>query len=357
MVEAADEFSGSISARMLLRAVELCRRRGHDVSSLAQAAGIDPKLLADPEARIPYALGADLSERVLALTADENFGLHLAQDVEDSANFDAGVLLLMASASVRAALERMVLVQRYWGDGPRLTFQVHDGGATLCYLLPGARGAYARHADECMMAELVLGIRKLTGKPLSPTWVRFRHRAPRNLGEHEALFHCELGFAAAHTEVAFDDAVLDTPMHDANAAFCAIFEQQVQRALARLPETCSASADVRSAVHAALASGQCTLAGTASRLGVSTRTLQRRLQHEGTSFAGLIDALRRELASAYLARGLPIAEVASLLGYADGTAFHHAFRRWNGVSPAHSPRGEEAGVRPAQRARLRRPAS
>jgi AraC-like DNA-binding protein len=57
------------------------------------------------------------------------------------------------------------------------------------------------------------------------------------------------------------------------------------------------------------------------------------LRDEGTSFAEVVDALRREMAVAYLDRGIPIAEVASLLGYADTTAFHHAFRRWTGSSP------------------------
>jgi AraC-like DNA-binding protein len=61
--------------------------------------------------------------------------------------------------------------------------------------------------------------------------------------------------------------------------------------------------------------------------------MQRRLEAEGTSFAAVVDALRRELACAYLDRRVPIPEIAALLGYADGTAFHHAFRRWTGSTP------------------------
>jgi AraC-like DNA-binding protein len=62
--------------------------------------------------------------------------------------------------------------------------------------------------------------------------------------------------------------------------------------------------------------------------------LQRRLTAEGTSFAEILDLLRQELAFAYLDRKLPVAEVASLLGYADATAFHHAFKRWTKSSPS-----------------------
>jgi hypothetical protein len=109
---------GAIAARMLLRVVEFCRRRGHDADVLCRSVGLDVAALADADARVPYGMAQRLGERALALTHDDNFGLHLAQDVGNTESFDAGLLLLMASPSVRAALEHMVAHQRYWGDGP-----------------------------------------------------------------------------------------------------------------------------------------------------------------------------------------------------------------------------------------------
>jgi AraC-like DNA-binding protein len=72
----------------------------------------------------------------------------------------------------------------------------------------------------------------------------------------------------------------------------------------------------------------------ASTLGVSARTLQRQLREEGTSFAGVLTELRREMAPALLRDGrLAVSEVAFLLGYEDPSAFQRAFRRWFGRSP------------------------
>jgi AraC-like DNA-binding protein len=122
-------------------------------------------------------------------------------------------------------------------------------------------------------------------------------------------------------------------MRFANDAYCAIFQQQVDRALARLPRNSGTADAVRSAARAALAGGSCSLEGTARVLGMSARTLQRRLHADGTSFGALLDALRRELADEYLARQLSIPEIAWLLGYAEPSAFHHAFKRWTGTSP------------------------
>ena len=318
---------------MVLRVVEFCRARGHDADALCRDAGLTAAALAEPDARVGYDIAAAVGQRALALTGDQNFGLHLAEDVRDTRQFDAGLLLLMASPTVRVALERMVRHQRLWGDGDRATLLRVPGGLRIRYTLRGTSGAYARHADECAMAELTVGVRVLTGEDLRPRAVRFRHPAPRGLEEHRRLFGCPLSFGEAHTELELDDAVCDTPMRHANAAFFAVFEQQVVRALARLPAAPGASESVRAAVRAALASGGCTLAGTARGLGVGTRTMQRRLEAEGTSFAAVVDALRHELACAYLDRRVPIPEIAALLGYADETAFHHAFRRWTGSTP------------------------
>jgi AraC-like DNA-binding protein len=330
---ASASFEGTISAQLVLRVVEFCRKRGHDVDAMCARVGLTPAALSVPDARVSYAVAARLGEIALELTGDANLGLHLATDVRDIGNFDAGALLLMTSPTVRVALERMVAHQRYWGDGDRATLVPANGGVTLRYHLKGAEGEYARHSDECAMAEIVIGVQVMTGKSVRPRLVRFRHAAPRLLDEHDAIFGSRIEFDGAQTEVVFDDSVLDTPMQHANDLFFAIFQQQVERALARLPATIRTSETVRATVRAALSGGACTLAGTARAIGVSTRTMQRRLQAEGTSFADVVDALRREMAVAYLDSGMAIPEVASLLGYADATAFHHAFRRWTGSSP------------------------
>ncbi len=318
---------------MLLRLVEFCRARGHDADAICRSVGLSPSSLADPDARVPYETAARLGERALAITRDENLGLHLAQDVRDTRNFDAGVLLMMASATVRVALHRMVHHQRYWGDGTRATLRRVNDGIAVRYLLPGAVGAYARHSDECAMAELALGVRFLSNQALAPRVVRFRHAPPKAIGEHRALFDCPIEFDADHTEIEFSDAVLDTTMQHANDAFFAIFEQQVERALARLPPRSSIAEGVRCASGAALGGGVCTRSGTARGLGVSTRTMQRRLRAEGPSFGDLIDALRHEMALVYVDQLVPAPQIASLLGYADATAFYHAFNRWTGSSP------------------------
>ena len=72
----------------------------------------------------------------------------------------------------------------------------------------------------------------------------------------------------------------------------------------------------------------------ARALGVSVRSLQRRLAEEGRSYHGLVDETRKDAAERYLSNSsLSIGEVAFLLGYSEAAAFHRAFRRWSGATP------------------------
>ena len=100
------------------------------------------------------------------------------------------------------------------------------------------------------------------------------------------------------------------------------------------PPDASLSSRLRGLLSTELASGQPDLERLAGRLGVSPRTLQRRLRNEGSSFQRAVDEFRREMAASLLDnRQLAIKEVAFLLGYGDLSSFYRAFRRWHDTSP------------------------
>jgi AraC-like DNA-binding protein len=275
------------------------------------------------------------------LTGDDHFGLRLAQDVGDARNYDIGMLALMASATLGEALERFERSKRYWGDGERVHFERLADGLVVRSVLPGPPGAFLRHSHECALAEVALGARALCGQPVFPSVVRFTHGAPLDLREHRRVFECPIEFSAQFDELIFDETTLSTRLLHANEAFLGIFDQQLEAALARLPSAARTSDVVRGVARAALCRGEANLTQTARALSMSERTLQRRLQQEGTSHAEIVDSARREMAVAYLTRGLPLIEVSERLGYSDTTAFGHAFRRWTGRSPTHFRSGLE----------------
>lgn len=332
-MDRATHRAGAIAGAVLLRLVDLVARRGHDADALCRAAGLRPGALREPHARVPYGVVDRLCERAVALLGDADLGLQLAQTLAPAVPDDPGALMLMASPTLRGAFERMVRHQRYWGDGPRSALVAAPGGLTVRYALPGARGALRRHADECALAEFVVGARAMSGRDLSPRAVSFRHEEPADARAHRALFRCPIAFGAAHAGVTFDDDDLDRPLPHASEVYRAVFEAQVERAIAALPRDESLSAAVRAVVAPALAGGRWSLDQTARALGVSARTMQRRLREEGATFAEVVDGVRREAAARYLDEGASLAEVAARLGYAEPSAFHHAYKRWTGTTP------------------------
>lgn len=124
---------------------------------------------------------------------------------------------------------------------------------------------------------------------------------------------------------------LSRPLVDADPALCAMLELHADRMLARLPQGQPLLDDLRRWIAQHLADGELSLPTAAKSLGLSERTLRRRLQVRGTSFQALLDEARAQAASEYLAgTDLAVEEIAFLLGFSEASAFRRAYVRWHG---------------------------
>ena len=129
-----------------------------------------------------------------------------------------------------------------------------------------------------------------------------------------------------------DDA--HRPFVSANPALFASFEPELRKRLDGLAQTASVSERVRAALMEALPSGRGDVANIARQLGMSSRSLQRKLGAEDTSFQAELQEMRTRLATSYLKRtDHPSAEIAFLLGYDDPNSFIRAFHDWTGTTP------------------------
>ncbi|MCG8367904.1 MAG: AraC family transcriptional regulator [Pseudanabaenales cyanobacterium] len=134
--------------------------------------------------------------------------------------------------------------------------------------------------------------------------------------------------------VAFSAADAQRPFLTSNAGMWSIFEPELQKRMKHLEIGSQFCDRVRACLMEILASGQSSMAEIAQKLAVSPRTLQRRLQEEGTSFQQELSNLRAELANYYLANTpYSSAEISFLLGYSDPSSFFRAFHFWTGKTP------------------------
>lgn len=124
------------------------------------------------------------------------------------------------------------------------------------------------------------------------------------------------------------------PFLTVNDAMWSIFEPELNKRLKYLTQEASFRERVQACLIEIMASGQTSMDDVASRLAVSSRTLQRHLQAEGTSFQKVLDDLREELARHYLTTSdYSSGQIAFLLGYEEPNSFYRAFRTWTGKTP------------------------
>jgi AraC-like DNA-binding protein len=190
-------------------------------------------------------------------------------------------------------------------------------------------------AVEYTFAALYLRTRESLAIDYRPARVEFAAALPADTAEHERVFGCPLRFAAERNALLIDRRDWHrAPARPANDSLFEVLEQHAALLLAGLPPASPLLAELREAVTAELRDGGATLARVGKRLGMSGRTLQRRLDEQQLDFRAVVDEVAAELAKAYLRdQALGLAEIAFLLGFADQSAFTRAFKRWTGVTP------------------------
>jgi AraC-like DNA-binding protein len=172
--------------------------------------------------------------------------------------------------------------------------------------------------------------------------VDFAHPAPADVRAHEEVFGVRPRVSAGRRRSVVDASLLARALPLASPEATALCERQCQDIADRRRRKPGVADDVRRLLEGS-ARFEETMPVVARALGLSTRTLRRRLSESGTSYQALLDEVRSERATVLLAGGVPVEQAAVELGFAEAASFIHAFRRWYGTTPASFARS--SGVR------------
>lgn len=228
----------------------------------------------------------------------------------------------------------------------------NEASVSLEYALPAEPLPYDAEFRLAMLQQI---IRTLRGPGLCPVAVELRAATPPYAAEMDRYFGVPVRFGAPLNRIAWERPALERPFGmDAN--FYADLGHRIEQACAQQAERSEASLRVHGLVMQSLGQGYGGMKSLAPKLGLSSRTLQRRLQNEGTTYQELLDATRKRLCLSYLrAPTRSLEEIAGSLGYANMPNFHRAFKRWFGVPPAKFRRrlGLPAAPEAPRRARMR----
>lgn len=323
----------TVQAKAVEKIVNAAAAQGVPAERLYEAVDLDPSVLNDPDNRIPFAQLVALYEKAAELTGDDNFGLHLGQNINPTA-FDVVGYCALNSPTLGAAFARVARYHSIWTDGA--LFIVEPAGDTSAIVYSYTDTSLHDHRQD---AEITLAIvttlcRNIASPDFAPASVEFQHDAPLDISEHLRLFRCPIEFGAPSNKLTFASSFLSLPIAKADAKLCALLDRHAEELLAKFPPQNSLVDQVRSIITAELRGGDPALDHIAEQLSLTPRTLQRKLQELGTSHNELLDQMRRQLALRYLREHeMAICEVAYLLGFSESSSFHRAFKRWTGVTP------------------------
>lgn len=324
----AQGTTGRVAARLLLPFVTAADEIGLRVDAGLASVGLTRADLENPELRVSH-FAAD---RLIRLSSRNHpdFGL-LAAERLLPVHLDIVEYAARAQPTLHGALEHAIRYYALLHDGFEARFTLDEQYATL-YFSFGAL-ALAESAYEFVLAVHLLAARRMTGKAdLSPAVVKFKHARPENLAHHEQVFRSQLLFGQSEYALVYPRAYLDLPLTQADSGLAQLLERHATEALQRLGRSALLRERVREFVRQDL-TGKLTAEHMAKRLGMSPRTLHRRLVDEGITYRALVDDVRREMALHCLRDPqLSIGEVGYLLGFTTSAAFHRAFRRWTGTT-------------------------
>ena len=187
---------------------------------------------------------------------------------------------------------------------------------------------------DCCFAWVLSIVRLGTGTRLSPLRVELE-QTRSHVKALERHFGCPAVTAGQRNALVFRAGDAQRRFVTRNAELLALLAPQFEEELKRQKEDESFAEQVRLAIQQKLTGRRPTIDDIADVLHLSSRTLQRRLQDEGSSFQRVLEGARHQLARHYLNNSvLELNEAAYLLGYEDGNSFVRAFRGWEGVPPA-----------------------
>lgn len=322
----------TVSGAWVKGIVELFEGLRLDVPALFRDAGLDISELKNPDVRFSPERISGLWELAIERTGNPDIGLAMP-NVPHPASFDSIAYVMMSCPHLLAGLERFLRYMRIVSDAANIEMHEEEGGYGMTVTLESGGHDVPRARIEFVLVTILNLCRWLTGRDMHPIAVDFPHPEPLNLKPYQDAFRCPLHFNAKVHQLHFSTADLTAPLPMANPELAAMVDRMAGERLKQL-DSKGVSYKARELIVRRLPDGDPLRADVAKEMCLSERTLQRRLQEEGTSFNELVDDTRRELADQYLRKSdLTLAQVAYLLGFADQSTFFRACKRWFDTSP------------------------
>jgi len=303
------------------------RRLGLDTDRLCEQIGVAPEVFMDTDGRPPRDASGRLWRAALAASGDRFLGLSAAQAWEARADHMV-VLLLTSAGSLGEGLEASLRYQELLSHGRVVTLGEHPEYHALHIHKIEHELPITVHEIEFVAVVVTKMLRFATDGRFTAHEVQFQHPYRGQIQDYTRAFGCSVVFGSERTTILADDQAWGLPLAHGNQALHAQL-RGVASGLHAALQSHHFIDTVRDRIKILLPRGQSSIEAVASALHMTPRTLQRRLQEDGSSFRALMDAVRKSILLDCVERKQTTDESMRRAGYTNPRSFRRALKRWN----------------------------
>lgn len=244
-------------------------------------------------------------------------------------------LAFKAAPTLRGSLQRQARYMNVLAESLLYHLEADGEQVLLRQEMLAGEGLGTILTPEAGLALSVALARQVSTGTVVPKRALFTHAPPPDVCILEDFFECELLFNAEVNGLLFDERTLDQTNHLGDAALSQFLIQHLERETTTSYQEPTLTEKVLNLISSSLTDGVPKAGDLASQLGMSERTLHRRLRDDGSNYRDLCDQVRRTLAFNLLRdTQISLTEITFLTGFSEQSAFTRAFKRWHGNTPA-----------------------
>jgi AraC-like DNA-binding protein len=329
-------LEATVSAGLVSGLADFAAAQGVDKNDLFKRTGIASHRLGNSDSRVPFQHYIDLMRAAQMATGNPALALHYGEQVGMS---EVSVLGLIMEASPTMG-EAFLQLQRYGrlatefidtDEGPRVELAFKDGRMFMVFHRRDPN-AFPEMTEESF-ARLVCGPRRFLAQP-HVLAVHVTHPAPEYAAEYDRVFQCPVHFGTEWNAMELHPEIFGWKVAQNPRYVFGILTKHADTLLKELDAARTVRGRLEAILLPVIHHGEPKADAFAAQMGFSRQTLFRKLKEEGTTFAGVLDALRQCLAEDYLrSHKASINEAAYLCGFSEPASFARAFKRWTGQTP------------------------
>lgn len=291
---------------------------------------INKTIFTGPPVFIPYKIEASIAESLARSIGMENFGAFLFRNVSYK---ELGIYAdyVLGGHNLEDALKRGIKNLSAIVQGAQIQCVENSGRVWLGFDSKIEDTLGSKHIEQGVQATIINLVRLYAGPEWAPDIISVRESDKRNLSQLEDLFQTRVQSTEGMPGIKFCASLLRNPIMDAQLKNEYLTREDLFR---HYPdEICSCKQLVCNHILLEIINGEVSLDLVAQRLGVGSRTLQRRLISESETFQSCLDQVRANYAKRLLLQtALSVNMIAKYLGFEEPNSFRRAFRKWHGLS-------------------------